>query len=167
MDFNTAFDLVIGHEGGYANDPADPGGETKFGISKRQYPGEDIANLTLERARSLYRRDYWDKLCADALPAGLGYYLFDTAVNCGVGFAAESLQRAAGVLPDGSIGPRTLAAAKPLAPQHLFRLMFVDRAMRYALNPNIKRFGRGWFARLFDVAQLTIVQIDPRLGGKP
>jgi lysozyme family protein len=163
VTFDSCFDKVLGHEGGYVNDPHDPGGETKFGISKRTYPNEDIAALTLARAKEIYRRDYWDRLRADDLPAGLRYYLFDTAVNCGVGFAAESLQRAAGALPDGAIGPRSLIAINTKGPQSLLRLMFVDRALRYALNPNDRRYGAGWFARLYDVTVLTLVAIDPRL----
>lgn len=167
MDFNTAFTLVIGHEGGYVNDPHDPGGETKFGIAKRFNPAEDIAGMTVERAREIYRAQYWDKLNADNLPDGLRHYLFDTAVNCGVRWAAESLQRALGVLPDGVIGPRTVAVAKSIAPQHTLRLMFVDRCMQYALNPNDARYGRGWFARLYDVTALAVITIDPRLSGRP
>ena len=176
ITFETCFDRVVGHEGGYGCDPRDRGnwtsgvigqGEckgTKFGISAAAYPDLEIVNLTLEAAQGLYRADYWDKLRLDNLPAELRYYLFDTAVNCGAGFAAESLQRAAGVLPDGRIGPRTLLAVKARGASHtLLRLMFADRAMRYATNPNDRLYGPGWFARLFDVTWLTLVNIDPRL----
>ena len=163
VTFDSCFDKVLGSEGAYVNDPADPGGETKFGISRRAHPNEDIAGLTVERARAIYRRDYWDQLRAEELPQALRYWIFDTAVNCGTGFAGESLQRACGVLPDGDIGPRTLSAASAVAPHALLRLMFVDRAMRYALNPNDKRFGRGWFARLYDVLVLSLAMIDPRI----
>ena len=164
MDFNQAFDAVIGHEGGYVNDPQDPGGETKFGISKRAYPNEAIEAITVEKACMIYRRDYWNVLTLDALMPSLRYYLFDTAVNCGVQFAAESLQRAAGVLPDGQVGPKTIVAVNADDTPRLLRLMFVDRCLRYALNPNDKRFGRGWFARLFDVTYRTIVLADARFG---
>jgi lysozyme family protein len=163
MDFQQAFEQVIGHEGGYVNDPRDPGGETKFGISKRSYPHEWIESLTLDRARAIYQRDFWNPLALDRLPPALRYYLFDTAVNCGVGFAAESLQRAAGVLPDGQVGPKTIGAVNADSAPRLLRLMFVDRCMRYALNANDQRFGRGWFARLFDVTYRTIALADPRV----
>jgi lysozyme family protein len=63
MTFDEAFDVLIGHEGGYVNHPGDPGGETKFGISKRAYPALDIKALTLGQAKAIYRRDYW-------IPAG-------------------------------------------------------------------------------------------------
>lgn len=175
ITFNACFDAVIDHEGGYGADPADRGnwtsgivgqGElkgTKFGIAAHAYPHLDIKALTLDQAREIYLKDYWFALRADDLPPSLRYYLFDTAVNCGVGFAAESLQRAAGALADGRIGPRTLVAVKGKGPHWLLRLMFTDRAMRYALNPNDRRFGPGWFARLYDVVSLTLANIDPRL----
>ena len=51
MTFDEAFDTLIGHEGGYSNDPRDPGGETRYGISKRAYPDVNIATLTLEQAK--------------------------------------------------------------------------------------------------------------------
>ena len=176
--FDDCFAKVVGHEGGYGSDPRDRGNwtsgvigvgackGTKYGVSAAAYPDLDILNLTLGLAQDIYRRDYWDKLRCDDLPGGLRYYLFDTAVNCGVAFAAESLQRAAGVLPDGQIGARTLLSVKARGASHaLLRLMFADRAMRYALNKNDRLYGPGWFARLFDVTALTLVNIDPRVSG--
>jgi len=151
MNFEDAFRNVIGEEGGYVDHPSDPGGETKYGISKRSYPNVDIANLTLEQARAIYKRDYWDRLRGDELPYPLAEFLFDFAVNSGVGAATKALQRALGVLPDGVIGPVTLAAARAKDPRHVMRLVFVDRALLFAGNANLDTFGHGWFARLFDV----------------
>ena len=65
------------------NDPDDPGGLTKYGISKKAYPNEDIANLTLERAKELFRRDYWKVCFCDILPDCLSVVVCDTAYNCG------------------------------------------------------------------------------------
>ena len=79
MNFDVAFEKLIGHEGGYVNDARDPGGETKYGISKRAYPDEDIAGLTLERAKQIYRRDYWDAVQAEYLPDAVRFDLFDAA----------------------------------------------------------------------------------------
>jgi lysozyme family protein len=165
MDFDTAFEKVIGHEGGYGNDARDPGKATKFGISKKSYPNEDIPNLTLARAKELYRRDYWDCCHTEDLPPGLRHFYFDTAVNCGAGWAVASLQRALGLLPDAQFGPKTYAAVKAASPLTLLRLMFVDRCMVYALSPNDSYFGHGWFGRMFDVTALAVLAIDPRLGG--
>lgn len=87
--FFKAFQFVIAREGGYVNDPSDPGGETKFGISKRAYPDLDIANLTEEDARGIYLRDYWTRAGCDEAQPLFDIVLFDAAVNQGVGFAKE------------------------------------------------------------------------------
>jgi lysozyme family protein len=79
MTFDEAFELLIGHEGGYVNNPNDPGGETKYGISRRQYPGEDIANMTLERAKTIAKRDFWGPAGCDVVPDAVKFDLFDTA----------------------------------------------------------------------------------------
>lgn len=88
-EFERLIAFVLKHEGGYSNDPRDAGGETKFGISKRAYPGLDIKNLTEDEAKEIYKRDYWDKAGCNALKWPLCFVVFDTAVNCGVGRATE------------------------------------------------------------------------------
>ena len=82
-NFDRAFSVVVGEEGGYVNNPADPGGETKYGISKRQYPNIDIKNLSLQQARDIYQRDYWNTHDLDSLEYGKALLVFDTAVNGG------------------------------------------------------------------------------------
>lgn len=123
--FDAAFAIVVGIEAGYVNDQSDPGGETKYGISKRAYPSEDIPNLTLERAKFLYLRDYWSKANCDALSWELALITFDCAVNQGVSFAAT------------------------LQGDAVHRL--VQRAMRYVKNINFSLFGNGWLTRLFNI----------------
>lgn len=81
--FDTLVERLIGVEGGYVNDPKDPGGETKFGCSKRRYPQEDIANLTLDRAKFLFQRDYWNPHHCEFLPWPEALLVFDTSVNGG------------------------------------------------------------------------------------
>lgn len=88
-NFNVAMAFIRKWEGGYVNDPDDPGGETKYGISKRAYPNEDIKNLTRERAEALYKRDYWDKMDLDSYPQDKAVVLMNVAVNMGVGKARE------------------------------------------------------------------------------
>lgn len=150
-DFDKAFANVIGVEGGYSNNSADNGGETKYGISKRVYPDVDIAALSLEDAKKIYWHDYWMPLNADRLSSALAEYLFDYAVNSGVGTAAKALQRAVGAQPDGKIGPKTLALVNDRDPLQIVRLMFVERALLFANHEDLKEFGHGWFGRLFDV----------------
>lgn len=82
-NFDRAFTIVVGIEGGYVNDPADPGGETKYGISKRRYPDLDIKSLTLDQAKAIYLRDYWNPHDLDDLEYGKALLVFDCAVNGG------------------------------------------------------------------------------------
>ena len=89
MDFDTAFNRLLGFEGGYSNDAADPGGKTRFGITEAEarrhgYEG-DMKSLPLETAKAIYRPSYWDACKCDELPEAIRYAVFDAAVNSGVG----------------------------------------------------------------------------------
>src|SRR5579862_3236474 len=114
--FETAVDFVLTAEGGLVDDPSDPGGVTKFGISQRAYPNLNIRELTIADAKALYRKDYWDRCSCDKLPAGIAFVVFDAAVNQGVSGSIRMLQRSLNVLEDGLIGPATLSAAAAQAP---------------------------------------------------
>jgi lysozyme family protein len=148
MDFDAAFERLIGHEGGYVNDPRDPGGETKFGISKRAYPGEDIASLTLDRAKAIYRRDYWGPAGCDAVPDAIRFDLFDMAVNAGVKPAVRTLQGAVGADADGVLGPKTLMAVNSADAGKLLARFNGQRLKMLADLPTWDRFGRGWARRI-------------------
>jgi len=151
--FRQAVAWVLGMEGGYSNDPDDPGGETKFGISKRSYPHLDIADLTREEAEDIYLRDYWLKCKCDAFPPQIAVALFDAAVNQGPGKAIRLLQRALGVEDDGVIGDDTLGAAMRAIPGELLIQYLSHRAVDYArLNP---KYHRGWFVRLFGLQRVA------------
>ena len=149
MTFDQVFDKLINHEGGYIFNPHDPGGETKFGISKRSYPHLDIHSLTLADAKTIYRRDFWDRAQCDKLHPDLAFDLFDGAVNSGIGQAIRWLQRAVGVADDGVVGPLTLASINrendPSAVQARFnghRLDFMTRLSTWDV------FGKGWARRI-------------------
>ena len=148
MDFDKAFELVIGHEGGYVNNPKDPGGETKFGISKRAYPNEDIKNLTLEKAKFYYKRDYWDAIKADQLPPELRFHIFDAAVNSGVKQASIWLQKACKVKVDGVVSPGTIEASKSLSGAFLAAAFNGVRLEFMTSLPIWSEFGRGWARRI-------------------
>lgn len=150
MDFDAAFDKLLGHEGGYVNDPQDPGGETRYGISKRSYPGEDIKSLTLARAKEIYRRDYWGPAGCDAVPEAIKFDLFDTAVNAGVKTAIRFLQKSVGETQDGILGPRTLQAVQSMNPWRLFARFNGHRLDHLNNLPTWPRFGRGWSQRIAD-----------------
>lgn len=148
MDFDKAFGRVIGHEGGYVNDVRDPGGETKYGISKRAYPNVNIRELTLDQAKEIYRRDYWDRLHLDELPDAIRYDLFDAAVNSGVSAAAKFLQRAAGTTADGVIGKMTITAANGMDLQRLDKRMAGYRLQFLCDLPIFPTFGKGLVRRV-------------------
>lgn len=150
MTFDEAFERLIGHEGGYVNHPDDPGGETKFGISRRAYPGEDIAGMTLERAKLLYRRDYWGPAGCDAWPDLVKFEVFDMAVNLGVGQAVRILQRAAGTTPDGVIGIQTTMRVQSARPDWLLRRVQGMRLKFYTGLKTFGAFGAGWVNRVAD-----------------
>lgn len=148
MNFDTAFERLIGHEGGYVNHPSDPGGETNFGISKRSYPGEDIKGMTLARAKEIYRRDFWGPAGCDAVPPAIRFDLFDMAVNAGVRRAARTVQRAVGEVEDGIIGPRTLQALGSMPAARLIARFNGHRLEHMASLPTWPAFGRGWARRI-------------------
>ncbi|MFZ4626492.1 MAG: glycoside hydrolase family 108 protein [Rhodoferax sp.] len=144
--FDQAFDRLMGHEGGYVNDPNDPGGETAWGISKRSYPNLDIRHLTRELAKTVYRRDFWDVL-GDAAPAAIKFQAFDFAVNSGIQTAIRKLQAAIGVADDGHWGP--LSAAKLAAMDvNDVLLRFMAQRLRYWVKCSAwPTFGAGWINR--------------------
>lgn len=146
MNFDKAFEIVIGHEGGYVNDPRDPGGETKYGISKKAYPYADIKNLTIDQAKEIYKRDYWDRLEADRLPDSVRLMVFDCGVNCGLTASKKILQRAAGTKDDGIIGPKTMMAVQytPDIDQQ-----FAGFWLQYYTDlPGWPTYGKGWTRRV-------------------
>ncbi len=160
--FERAFRIVVGEEGGFTADPADPGNwtegvcgkgrcsGTKFGVSAAAYPALDIAGLGLDGARVIYRRDYWDRVRGDDLPAPLALLVFDAAVNNGVGRAVRWLQLAAGVGADGILGEVSLAAVRTRAGQGaaLLSEFQAQRLVFMASLPTWRTFGLGWARRL-------------------
>jgi lysozyme family protein len=151
--FDDAFNFVIGVEGGYSNDPRDRGGETKYGISKRAHPDVDIAQLTLDQAKDIYRSDYWDACKCESLDYVLALPLFDSAVNQGVDRACKLLQKTLKVPEDGVIGPATIGAANRLSQRDMLANFLSERALHYASLPTFSTYGRGWMRRLFQTSK--------------
>jgi lysozyme family protein len=148
MNFDAAFERLVGHEGGYVNHPADPGGETKYGISKSSYPREDIRGMTLARAKEIYRRDYWGPAGCDAVPDAIKFDLFDAAVNSGVRQGVKFLQGAVGATQDGVLGPKTLQALGSTPPERLVMRFNALRLLFMAELTTWPSFGRGWARRV-------------------
>ena len=170
-DDNFARSLVftLAHEGGYTDDPRDPGGETKYGIAARFYPPEklndilgrwvSIADLTTADAARIYMRDYWRPLRCEALPWPLCLTVFDCAVVPGQGAAAMILQRECGAMPDGVVGPATLRAVAQtvanLGAHEIARRVTIGRLAWFEKsikkNPGLAVFRPGWANRCIDL----------------
>ncbi len=151
--------ITLKHEGGYVNDPADVGGETNFGISRKfldrkGFPDEDIKGMTLERAKYFYKEFFWSDYI-DIIDNDLtALMLFDFGVNAGWKRAAKCLQKAVGTNPDGLIGPITLAAVQQLSPNMTQRKFLREIMLYYVGLAQKKRstyikFLRNWTLRAF------------------
>ena len=158
-NFDACLKEVLKHEGGYVDHPADPGGATNRGVTKKaweEYVGhevskDDIKALTVEDVTPFYRKRYWDACKCDNLHAGVDYVVFDVAVNSGTGRAAKFLQEAVGATPDGSIGPRTIAAAETFGANLIINKMCDRRESFYRSLPTFPTFGKGWLRRSEEV----------------
>lgn len=164
---DAAFDRALAHvlemEGGFTDDPHDPGGPTNKGILLRElaeWKGvtldalntptflAELKSISHETISAIYRQRYWQPgRCAD-MPAGLALMHFDAAVNQGVGTAARMLQEAVGTDVDGEIGPQTRAAIAHNPLQKTLATYADIRRRRYRALPHFWRFGRGWLNRV-------------------
>lgn len=150
--FEDALEIILRHEGGYVNNPLDPGGETHYGITKavaedNGYHG-DMRYLPLGLARQIYRTRYWMPIKADRMPWPIAIVTFDAAVNSGVGRASLWLQQCLKVDQDGKIGDETLDAARNADPDEIAQ-DFTD--LRLAYLKSLKTwptFGKGWERRV-------------------
>lgn len=136
----------------------DQGGLTRWGISQRAYPNEDIAKLTRQRAEMLYLMDYWRPLRGNALPPALAFVLFDTAVNMGGAAAAKILQGALHITQDGIVGPETVSRAKQYYPRHELVARFLELRLRFyealaAKHPHHAGSLYGWRMRVLRLAE--------------
>ena len=151
-DFDKAFELLIGNEGGYVNNPKDPGGETNWGITKavavaNGYAG-DMRTMPKETAKGIYKKMYWDKLQCDQLGFVVAFQLFDAGVNHGNSQAVKFLQRALSVVDDGVIGAKTIAATNSLDDLQIVMLFNAERIEFYSSLKTFSTFGKGWVRRV-------------------
>lgn len=165
--FLVAVKHLLVLEGGYVNDPSDRGGETKYGISKRQYPHLDIQFITEEQASEIYYNDYWLAYHCDKLPEAIGEFLFDCVVNHRPKTAIRFIQKTYRVDVDGILGPMTINAVRNdsslvAIERHLVRC-FSYRAVFYSElvenNPTQGRFLMGWFRRLFSLQKFINTEV--------
>lgn len=160
-----ALDFTLRWEGGYVNDPADPGGATNKGVTQSTYdtwrasrklPKQAVKLIAHSEVGAIYESRYWKACRCGELPAPVDLVVFDSAVNCGPARASRWLQVALGVEADGSVGPRTVAAAREFgSPVELARKVSGLRAAHYhdivSKDPSQKKFLNGWINRLGDL----------------
>lgn len=149
--FDNAFAATVGHEGGYSNDPRDPGDETMWGVTvavarANGYAGP-MREMPLYVAKAIYQTRYWAPIHGDELPADIADDLFDIAVNHGVDVAIKALQTVLHVTVDGHLGPITIAAARTADLDKVVMGLIGLRILRYVLDRNWAAFGRGWARR--------------------
>ena len=156
VNFDDIIEVVLEHEGGYVNDPDDPGGETNFGIAKRSHPDVDIANLTKDGAKEIYKEHYWDRNKVESLSEDLRHIYFDMCVNQGRGRAVKIMQRAAnskgaGLKVDGGMGPMTIAAMDGVELDRVRAYRIKYYADLVTRKPDLEKFYFGWFRRGLEV----------------
>lgn len=185
MQFAEALNIVLKHEGGYANIPGDRGGETYQGISRKNWPAwpgwqiidqykplknnQVINNTALTNLVSVfYKNNFWDAIKADQLPASIRALTFDFAINSGTGTAIRTLQKVlkdstgAPIAIDGKIGAQTLKLINQVPQKELFedykkaRILFFTNIVRN--NPGQSKFLKGWLTRVnsFQFASVAI-----------
>lgn len=153
MSFDKAFQITVGVEGGYVNDPADPGGETRYGISKRAHPDVDIKSLTMDQAKAIYLRDYWTPSGCSSMPERIGHLVFDCAVHHGVKTAIKLLQRALKVADDGEFGPVTRGQLLARDTNETADLLMAQRMLYLMTCSAWPTYKLGWAKRCFSVAR--------------
>jgi lysozyme family protein len=160
-NFATVLQHIELSEGGFVDDPQDAGGATDEGVTQHQYdlwriahgqPTRSVRFIDPNEVEAIYRSWYWNAISGDQLPAGVDYCVMDGAVNSGPHQAILWLQRAAGVVADGVLGPKTLAAVNADDPKQLISDICAERLAFDQKLKNWPHFGRGWAARIAEVA---------------
>jgi len=162
-----ALSLVLADEGGFVDDPRDPGGATNHGVTLATYralmkPGAtvaDLKNISQAKLATIYRDHFWNAVRADDLPAGVDYAVFDYAVNSGPNRAAKALQSVVGAATDGKIGPLALVAVARKPPAATITLICNSRLVFLETLPTWDHFGKGWAARVARVQAAALKMV--------
>ena len=154
-NFEKCLAEVLKHEGGFVNHPKDPGGITNLGVTKKTWDEwtvkdnsiDDMKALMPDAVKPLYKNRYWDACRCDDLPSGVDYCVFDTAVNSGKVRATKFLQSVVGAVPDGAIGPVTIASANDKGARLTIEQFCDKREAFWRSLPTFETFGKGWLRR--------------------
>ena len=159
-NFPCSLSHVLSSEGGFVNDPQDPGGATNEGVTQKEYdiwrtanhqPVRSVKLIDPNEVEAIYRGTYWYACGADQLPHGVDYCTFDCAVNSGPHQAVKFLQRAVCVNDDGLLGPVTIAAVNAADPRRVINSLCSERIAFLETLPTWGHFGDGWSNRVNSV----------------
>ena len=153
-DFRECLDLVLKSEGGWVNNPKDPGGETNLGVTKAVWeewvghPVTTMKNLTKDDVAPLYEQRYWRPCYGEVLPRGLDFIVFSMGVNAGPGRSVKLFQQSIGCVPDGVIGPATRSLICASNTATLIAKFSEVRREYYRSLKTFPVFGKGWLSRV-------------------
>lgn len=167
-NWEQCFALVLRNEGGYVDNPADPGGATNLGCTKATWEAwvghpvtkDDIKALGPNDVMPLYKAKYWDPIRGDELPLGVDYAVFDYAINSGPSRAAKALQTVLGLPADGKIGTATLTALEAANPRDVATSVCEARLAFLQGLPTFSTFGKGWSKRVSEVERIAFNMVD-------
>lgn len=170
-NYEKCLETILHHEGGYVNHPADPGGMTNLGVTKRVYEewvGREVDEaemraLTPEDVAPLYKKNYWDKVFGDELPEGLDLCMFDFAVNAGKSRSVKFIQNVVGTVADGGMGPNTMKKINEYVDtngiEQTIKEFQKERQNYYQLLDTFETFGRGWTRRVDETTNLALEMV--------
>jgi lysozyme family protein len=155
-NFSECLAIVLKSEGGFVNNPQDPGGRTNLGVTQKvweEYTGHEadekvMRSLTPEKVAPLYEQRYWRPTYCEVLPRGLSLLIFSMGINAGTGRSVKLLQSCIGCVADGVIGPRTMALIKSSNVADLIAKFSEARRQYYKSLKTFPVFGKGWLARV-------------------
>jgi lysozyme family protein len=164
-NFQDALRLVLMSEGGFSNNPKDPGGATNKGVTLATFRAfvkangtvDDLKAITPAQIETVYRKQYWNAVMGDDLPAGIDYAVFDFAVNSGPSRAARYLQQVVGAEADGHIGGHTLEAVRAMKQVDIINKLCDARLAFLRGLDTWPTFGGGWTSRVSSVRAQSVV----------
>ena len=174
-NFDRCLTLTLGFEGGYVDNPHDPGGATNLGITRailakvrgRPVAKAEVMALTRAEASGIYRRLFWNSIAADTLPLGVDAALFDLSVNSGPGRAIRALQTALKLPVSGRLENSALIAAAAMPAGQVVRAICAGRLSFLQRLKNFSFFGRGWSRRVQAVERAALAMTSASLAAPP
>lgn len=162
-DLDKALGFLLEEEGGWSDHPLDRGGKTMWGVTQVVYdswrkskslPIQSVSKTTKQEVKEVYQSLYWNAAGCDKLPWPINYLTFDAAVNSGVSRGVLWTQAGLGIPTDGSVGPKTVSAAKQAVDSGDGKkiLGIVDQRVQFLARlvqskPSQAAFLLGWWRR--------------------